>query len=122
MGQFPKNRRISPAPEKVPVPFFATIGAMSAAPRVEGYRTQAADTDPDAERWLFDRLRALAPWQKAAMLSAASRAAYGLAIAGLRLRYPQADEAELRKRYAALTLGRDASLALLGWDPEREGW
>jgi hypothetical protein len=95
---------------------------MSPAPESEGYRTQSPDTDPDVERWLFDRLRALPPWKKAAILSAASRAAYGLAIVGLRLRYPRAEEAELRIRYAALTLGRDASLALHGWDPEREGW
>ena len=56
------------------------------------------------------------------MLSASTRAAYGLAMAGLRQRYPAGSESELRKRYAALVLGRDTSLALFGWDPEREGW
>jgi len=64
----------------------------------------------------------LPPWRKAEMLSASTRAAYGLAMAGLRQRYPDGSESELRKRYAALVLGRDASIALFGWDPEREGW
>jgi len=87
-----------------------------------GYRPQSPDTDATAERYLFDRLRRLPPWRKAEMLSASTRAAYGLAMAGLRQRYPAAPESELRRRYAALVLGRDASIALFGWDPEREGW
>ncbi len=87
-----------------------------------GYRSQSPDTDAAAERYLFERLRKLPPWRKAEMLSASTRAAYGLAMAGLRQRYPAAREPELRRRYAALVLGRDASIALFGWDPEREGW
>jgi hypothetical protein len=90
--------------------------------KVAGYRPQSPDTDPTVERYLFDRLRNLPPWRKAEMLSAATRAAYGLAMAGLRQRYPAATAPELRRRYAALVLGRDASIALFGWDPEREGW
>jgi hypothetical protein len=86
------------------------------------YRPQSPDTDPATERYLFDRLRALPSWRKAEMLSAATRAAHGLAMAGLRQRHPAATAAELRKRYAALVLGREASIALFGWDPEQEGW
>lgn len=86
------------------------------------YRTQSPDTDATAESYLFDRLRELPPWRKAEMLSACTNAAYGLAMAGLRQRYPSGSESELRRRYAALVLGRDASIALFGWDPEREGW
>ena len=56
------------------------------------------------------------------MLSAATRAASELAMAGLRQRHPTASAAELRKRFAALVLGREASITLFGWDPEREGW
>ncbi len=86
------------------------------------YRPQSPDTDPTAERYLFDRLRKLPPWRKAEMLSASTRAAYELAMAGLRQRHPAATESELRRRYAALVLGRETSMALFGWDPEREGW
>jgi hypothetical protein len=86
------------------------------------YRPQSPDTDPSVDRYLFDRLRKLPPWRKAEMLSASTRAVYELAVAGLRQRYPLASAIELRNRYAALVLGREASLALYGWDPEREGW
>lgn len=87
-----------------------------------GYRPQSPDTDEVAERYLFERLRSLPAWRKAEMLSASTRAACDLALAGLRQRYPGAPEADLRKRYAALALGREASIELFDWDPEREGW
>ena len=87
-----------------------------------GYRPQARDTDPATDRYLFDRLRKLPPWRKAEMLSASSRAAFELALAGIRQRHPGISETELRRRFAALTLGRDACLALFGWDPDRQGW
>jgi len=95
---------------------------MSRPNQPAGYRPQSPDTDAEAERYLFDRLRDLPPWRKAEMLSASTRAAYDLAMAGLRQRYPSATREESRKRYAALVLGREGSMALFGWDPEREGW
>lgn len=90
--------------------------------RPEGYSTQSPDTDEATERYLFDRLRALPPWRKAEMLYAATRAACDLAMVGLRQRHSAASPDELRKRFAALMIGRDDSIALFGWDPEREGW
>lgn len=87
-----------------------------------GYRPQSADTDESSERYLFDRLRALPTWRKAEMISASTRAARELAMSGLRLRHPAASDEELRKRLAALTLGREASIEIFGWDPDREGW
>lgn len=56
------------------------------------------------------------------MLSASTRAACELAMAGLRQRHPDGSDEELRKRFAALTLGREASIELFDWDPHREGW
>ncbi len=87
-----------------------------------GYVPQSLDTDEATERYLFDRIRELPPWRKAEMLSASTRAACELAMAGLRQRHPDASNAELRKRFAALTLGRETSIELFGWDPQREGW
>jgi len=92
------------------------------ATQPEGYRPQSPDTDEATERYLFERLRALPPWRKAEMLSASTRAACDLAMAGVRQRHPTAPAAELRKRFAALVLGREASILLFRWDPEREGW
>ena len=88
----------------------------------ERFRTQSADTDRDTEQYLIERLRALPPWRKAEMLSASTRAACDLAMAGLRQRHPNASAEELRKRFAALVLGRELVMSLFGWDPEREGW
>ena len=64
----------------------------------------------------------LPPWRKAQMISAATRAACDLSMSGLRQRYPAASAEELRKRFAAPVLGRQASISLFGWDPERNGW
>jgi len=88
----------------------------------EGYRPQSPDTDEATERYLFERLRGLPPWRKAEMISAATRAAADLAMAGLRQRHPAASAAELRNRFAALVIGREASIEIFGWDPHREGW
>lgn len=88
----------------------------------QGYRPQSLDTDEATERYLFDRIRELPPWRKAEMLSASTRAACELAMAGLRQRHPAASDVELRKRFAALTLGREVSIELFGWDPHLEGW
>jgi len=71
------------------------------------YRTQSADTSVDAERALFERLRGLKPREKADLLRALNRSARELALAGLRSRHPEADEAELRVRLAEQYIGRD---------------
>lgn len=83
---------------------------------------QSLDTDLETERIWFERLAALPSWRKFEMVSAASRAAGDLAIAGIRARHPGADEQEVRKRWVALTMGRELSLELCGWDPHVEGW
>ena len=88
----------------------------------QGYRPQSPDTDEATERYLFGRLRNLPTWRKAEMLSASTRAACDLAMAGLRQRHPAASDVELRKRFSALVLGREATIELFGWDPHREGW
>jgi hypothetical protein len=108
-----------------PVSTMIGYNAPAVDGRIEstgGYRPQALDTDEATDRYLFERLRVLQPWHKAEMLSAATRGAFDLAMAGLRQRHPAAPDAELRKRYAALVLGRAASIALFDWDPEHEGW
>ena len=95
---------------------------LSESEQPQGYRPQSADTDEATERYLFDRIRELPPWRKAEMLSASTRAACELAMAGLRQRHPAASSAELQKRFAAITLGREVSIELFDWDPHREGW
>lgn len=74
-----------------------------------------ADPAPDAEAVLIKLLRQAPPWRKLEMVGQLNQAVRTLALAGLRQRYPQADESELRRRLADLLLGPD--LAELAYGP-----
>lgn len=79
------------------------------------------DTDPEAWERLVERTRALGPAGRArrtAELNASVRAA---ALAGIRLRHPEADEREQRLYLAALLLGDDLVKRAFGWDPAVRG-
>lgn len=84
-----------------------------------GYRTQAADTSVEAERILIERYRAMTPAEKVAIARALTQAANELALAGARLRYPDANDDELRLRVAATRLPRDVMVAAFGWPPDQ---
>jgi hypothetical protein len=92
---------------------------MKPGPLEGSYRTQSADTSVEAEKMLFERLRELRPWEKAEILRALNRSARELALAGLRARHPDADEAELRMRLAEQYIGRDGVARVLGGHPRR---
>ena len=51
-----------------------------------------------------------------------NRAARAIALAGIRARYPSADEREIRLREASLRLGREVMVRWFDWDPELRGW
>ncbi len=59
-------------------------------------------------------LRGLPAWRKMEMLVSLNGAARELALAGLRRRYPQAGEDELRRRLADLLLGEELALKVYG--------
>jgi hypothetical protein len=84
---------------------------------VSEYTTQSADISVDMERRWFERLRAMEPWDKLRMVGEMWRASQELALAGMRTRYPQASERELRLRLAATRLDRETMLRAFGWDP-----
>ena len=89
---------------------------------VSGYRTQSADTSREVEEFLFDHWRSLESWQKFRLIFDQSSAAEGACLSGLRRRYPDATERELRLRLFALKYGRDLSVDVWGWDPVEHGW
>lgn len=91
-------------------------------PEPSSDRPQALDTSPGAERLLIDAWRNMEPWEKARRVSEISRACQQLALIGLRVRHPYADERELQLRLAALRLDRETMLKVFGWDPERRGY
>ncbi|HVS21637.1 MAG TPA: hypothetical protein VHD88_07300 [Pyrinomonadaceae bacterium] len=45
-----------------------------------------------------------------------------LTMADLRRCYPNADEDELKRRFAARALSREDVIAAYGWDPELDGY
>lgn len=65
------------------------------------------DTAPDIERLQVERWRAMSPAQKAAIVTGLTQAAYELARAGVRHRYPHASPHEHFLRLALDVLGPD---------------
>lgn len=75
------------------------------------------DTHPDMEALQIRLLREVPGWRKMQMLAAMNTAARKLALAGLRRRHPNAEEAELRRRLADLLLGEELAAKVYG-EPE----
>lgn len=71
------------------------------------WRQMNMDTSQAVEAYYLARLRELPPWRKAEMLSGVNNMALTFALAGIRQRHPEADEAEVRRQLAHLLLGDD---------------
>lgn len=65
------------------------------------------DTPPEIERLQIERWRQMSPAQKAAIVSGLTQAVYDLALAGIRMRHPDASAREQFLRLALITLGSD---------------
>jgi hypothetical protein len=70
-------------------------------------RPLSHDTAPDVEQLQIERWRTMAPEETAAIVSGLTRAAYELAHAGVRQRYPSATAEEQFLRLALEVLGPD---------------
>ena len=77
--------------------------------------TTSADTTPDADAVRFERYSRMSPAEKAARVVDLTRAACTLALAGLRVRHPAADETQLLLRLAVLRLGAEIVGRAYGW-------
>ena len=73
-----------------------------------------SDTNPEMEALQIRLLRQASPARKMEMLGELNAAARLLALAGLRSQYPQAGEAELRRRLAGLLLGEELARKVYG--------
>ncbi|MEJ2711164.1 MAG: hypothetical protein P8074_26390 [Anaerolineales bacterium] len=73
-----------------------------------------SDTHPKMEALQIRLLRDAPAWRKMEMLAGMNQAVRGLALAGLRQRFPDAGEAELRRRLASLLLGEDLARKVYG--------
>lgn len=73
-----------------------------------------SDTDPKIERMQIELWRQSSPTRKMHMLAQLNASVRILALAGLRSRYPDATETELRRRLADLVLGEDLARKVYG--------
>ena len=85
-------------------------------------RTGLSDTDPETERVMIELARATPDWKKIEQIFSTIEAARSMSMAGLRKRYPNASEEELKKRLAALVFDRETMMEVYGWDPKIEGY
>jgi hypothetical protein len=74
----------------------------------------SSDTHPKMEALQIKLLRQASPTRKMNMLAALNASARLLALTGLRAQYPQASEAELRRRLANLLLGEELARKVYG--------
>ena len=73
-----------------------------------------SDTHPDMDALQVRLLRQVPAWRKMEMLAQLNALAHILALSGLRQRYPEANEDELRRRLASLLLGEELACKVYG--------
>ena len=74
----------------------------------------SSDTHPKMEALQIQLWRQASPTRKMHMLAQLNASVRLLALAGLRSRFPDASEAELRRRLADLVLGEDLARKVYG--------
>lgn len=72
------------------------------------------DTRPEAEAVLIDLLRKAPSWRKLEMIDQLNQSVKLLAFTGLKDRYPDENETQLRRRLADLLLGEDLARKAYG--------
>ena len=80
-----------------------------------------SDTNPDVEKFYIEKLKTLSASKKLKMVGDMTSTCRKMALIGLRHRYPQATEDELRLRLDALWLDNDIMLKVYSWNVEEMG-
>lgn len=76
--------------------------------------TRGRDTTPDAERVQMTLLRQAPSWRKLEMVGQLNQTVRVLMLEGLRQRYPNAAQGEIRRRLAILLLGDEVAARVYG--------
>jgi hypothetical protein len=79
--------------------------------------TLSRDTDPKAEAVQIEIYRRMPAWRKVELVADAIETSRLLALAGLRGRFPEAGEEEIRRRFMDLTLGEELAAKAYGPPP-----
>lgn len=77
-----------------------------------------SDTDPQIEKVQIEIKRAMPDWRKFQLINDMIITGRKLALAGLRARFPNAGENELRRRLATLLLGQRLATEVYGPEPD----
>jgi hypothetical protein len=80
------------------------------------------DTSIDAQQVQFELLRRLSPAQELTLVFELTDTMRGLILADLHHRFPQADAAEIKRRFIARVLPREDVIRAYGFDPQAEGY
>jgi hypothetical protein len=72
------------------------------------------DTTADIDRWQLAEAWSAPAWRKLRMAAELSQLTRDLALSGLRRRHPDADEREIRCRFASLLFGSELASRLCG--------
>lgn len=83
---------------------------------------EITDTHPAAAAFLIEGYRRMAPSAKLNLALEMSQSVIELAKAGIIRRHPGIPQAELDKRLGAILWGRELSIKINQWDPEKEGY
>lgn len=81
-----------------------------------------SDPHPAMDAALIKGYRQMSSAQRLKMAFEMSETIRTLAKAGIVKRHPGISDEELRKRMGAFFLGRELSIKVNGWDPEKEGY
>ena len=80
------------------------------------------DTTREAQQRQYELMRRLSPSQRLSLAFALTDTMRKLVLADLHHRYPQADKAEIRRRFIARVLAREDVIRAFGFDPKAEGF
>ncbi len=86
------------------------------------YKTQSEDTSYVAERLLFELWGKMSDEEKLNRIFDLNRSCRELAEMGIRERYPDASDEEIRLRLASLHLDRETMIQVYNWDPQKKGY
>lgn len=91
-----------------------TDSAERLRPHEISYPTLSRDTDPEAEAVQIEIYRRMPAWRKVELVADAIETSRLFALAGLRGRFPEAGEEEIRRRFMDLTLGEELAAKAYG--------
>ena len=84
--------------------------------------SNAVDTSSEAEEILIGKMRGMSPTEKIKNMLELCTMARAMVLSGIKQRYTGISDEELKKRFAAIVLGKEFTKRYYQWDPDIEGY